>query len=109
MKLFVATEYLADLGAILATRRRRSPADQEIWAAHLAIVDGDTVGKPEVETDRARFLGRGHGVRTADCCARWREFVEHGWHRARSDLRHSTSCADRPRRDRADRILDRGR
>ena len=64
MKLFVATEYLADLGAILATRRRRSPADQEIWAAHLAIVDGDTVGEPEVETDRARFVGRGHGVRT---------------------------------------------
>jgi cyclic beta-1,2-glucan synthetase len=63
MKLFVATEYLADLGVILATRRRRSPTDQEIWAAHLAIVDGEVVGKPEVETDRARFLGRGHGVR----------------------------------------------
>ena len=62
MKLFVATEYLADQGTILATRRRRSPSEQEIWAAHLAIVDGEAVGKPEVETDRARFLGRGHGV-----------------------------------------------
>jgi cyclic beta-1,2-glucan synthetase len=61
MKLFVATEYLADLGTILATRRRRSPTEQEVWAAHLAIVDGEAVGKPEVETDRARFLGRGHG------------------------------------------------
>jgi cyclic beta-1,2-glucan synthetase len=60
MKLFVETEYLADVGAILATRRRRSPTEQEVWAAHLAIVDGETVGKPEVETDRARFLGRGH-------------------------------------------------
>ncbi|MGA3000310.1 MAG: glucoamylase family protein [Acetobacteraceae bacterium] len=64
MKLFVATEYLADPGVVLATRRRRSPTDQEIWAAHLAIVDGELVGKPEVETDRARFLGRGHGVHT---------------------------------------------
>ena len=63
MKLFVATEYLADLGCILATRRRRSPTDQDIWAAHLAIVDGETVGNTEVETDRARFLGRGHGIR----------------------------------------------
>jgi cyclic beta-1,2-glucan synthetase len=63
MKLFAATEYLPDLGAILATRRRRSPTDPEIWAAHLAIADGEVVGKPEVETDRARFLGRGHGVR----------------------------------------------
>jgi cyclic beta-1,2-glucan synthetase len=60
MKLFVETEYLADLGAILATRRRRSPTEQEVWAAHLAIVDGEAVGKPEMETDRARFLGRGH-------------------------------------------------
>src|ERR1019366_8172042 len=52
-----------DQGTILATRRRRSPDEQEIWAAHLAIVDGEVVGRAEVETDRARFLGRGHGVR----------------------------------------------
>jgi cyclic beta-1,2-glucan synthetase len=62
MKLFVATEYLAEQGTILASRRRRAPTEQEIWAAHLAIVDGDAVDKPEVETDRARFLGRGHGI-----------------------------------------------
>ena len=62
MKLFVATEYLADQGTILATRRRRSPTEQEIWAAHLAIVDGEVLGRTEVETDRARFLGRGHGI-----------------------------------------------
>ena len=62
LKLFVATDYLPAQGTLLATRRRRAPAEQEIWAAHLAIVDGDAVGKPEVETDRARFLGRGHGI-----------------------------------------------
>jgi cyclic beta-1,2-glucan synthetase len=56
----VATEYLAELGTILATRRRRAPTEQEIWAAHMVIVDGEVVGKLEVETDRARFLGRGH-------------------------------------------------
>ena len=63
-KLFVETEYLAEVGAILATRRRRSPSEPEIWAAHLAVVEGDAVGKPEIETDRARFLGRGRDVRT---------------------------------------------
>ncbi len=63
-KLFVETEYLADIGAILATRRRRSPSEPEIWAAHLSVVDGEAVGAPEFETDRARFLGRGRGVRT---------------------------------------------
>jgi cyclic beta-1,2-glucan synthetase len=62
LKLFVATEYIAELGTILATRRRRAPTEQEIWAAHQVIVDGEVVGKLEVETDRARFLGRGHGV-----------------------------------------------
>jgi len=62
-KLFVQTEYLARIGAILATRRRRSPGEPEIWAAHLAIVEGETVGEPEIETDRARFLGRGREVR----------------------------------------------
>ena len=63
-KLFVETEYLAGPGVILATRRRRTPDEPEIWAAHLAVVDGAAVGAPEVETDRARFLGRGHGPRT---------------------------------------------
>ena len=31
-KLFVETEFLADLGAILATRRKRTPTEPEIWA-----------------------------------------------------------------------------
>jgi len=62
-KLFVQTEYLAKERAILATRRRRSPGEPEIWAAHLAVVEGETVGEPEIETDRARFLGRGNEVR----------------------------------------------
>ena len=62
-KLFVITEYLPDVGAILATRRKRAPSDPEIWAAHLTVIDGEAVGAPEFETDRARFLGRSHTVR----------------------------------------------
>ncbi len=61
-KLFVETEYLADFGAILAMRRKRNPSEPEIWAAHLSVANGEAVGKPTFETDRARFLGRGHGV-----------------------------------------------
>jgi cyclic beta-1,2-glucan synthetase len=64
-KLFVHTEYLPDAGAILATRRRRSPDEPELWAAHLAVVEGDAVGDVEIETDRARFLGRGNEIRDA--------------------------------------------
>jgi cyclic beta-1,2-glucan synthetase len=62
-KLFVETEYLAGLGTILATRRRRAPTEPQIWAAHLAVVDGQAVGKREFETDRARFLGRSGSIR----------------------------------------------
>ena len=62
-KLFVVTEYLPDVGAILATRRKRTPSDPEIWAAHLTVIDGEALGAPEFETDRARFLGRSHTVR----------------------------------------------
>ena len=61
-KLFIETEYIVDLGAILATRRRRAPLEPEIWAAHVSVADGEAIGRPEFETDRARFLGRGHGV-----------------------------------------------
>ena len=62
-KLFVATECLPDVGAILATRRKRAPSDPEVWAAHLTVIDGEAVGAPEFETDRARFLGRSHTLR----------------------------------------------
>ncbi len=63
-KLFVQTEHLVRNGAILATRRRRSPDEPEIWAAHHSVVEGEAVGEPEIETDRARFLGRGRDART---------------------------------------------
>ncbi len=62
-KLFVQTEYLHKQGAVLATRRRRSPGEPEVWVAHLAVVEGEAVGEPEIETDRARFLGRGRESR----------------------------------------------
>jgi cyclic beta-1,2-glucan synthetase len=62
-KLFVETEHLPGFGALLAHRRRRDPQEPEIWAAHLAVVDGDVIGQREFETDRARFIGRAAGVR----------------------------------------------
>jgi cyclic beta-1,2-glucan synthetase len=61
--LFVQTEFVADMGALLATRRKRSPDEPSVWVAHVLFVDGETVGDLEYETDRARFLGRGHDVR----------------------------------------------
>jgi cyclic beta-1,2-glucan synthetase len=61
-KLFVQTEYAAKVSALLATRRRRSAADPDIWVAHHAVIEGETLGKAELETDRARFIGRGRDI-----------------------------------------------
>ncbi len=64
-KLFVVTEYLPELGALIATRRRRSPNDPEVWLAQFMLVEGKTQGQLEFETDRSLFLGRGNDLRTA--------------------------------------------
>ena len=61
--LFVETEFVPDVGAILATRRKRSDDEPSVWVAHLLSVEGETVGELQYETDRARFLGRGHDLR----------------------------------------------
>jgi len=63
-KMFVQTEFVAQADALLATRRRQSPAEPQPWAAHIAVVEGEAAAETQFETDRARFLGRGHGIRT---------------------------------------------
>jgi cyclic beta-1,2-glucan synthetase len=63
--LFVETEFVPELGTLLATRRPRSTDEPQAWLAHLAVVKGETVDALQYETDRARFLGRGRQVRTA--------------------------------------------
>jgi cyclic beta-1,2-glucan synthetase len=61
--LFVSTEFVPELGALLATRRMRSPTETPVWAACVLAVDGDLLGPLEFETDRARFVGRGRDLR----------------------------------------------
>ena len=63
-KMFVQTEYVAERGALLATRRPREPGAQP-WMVHFNSLDAEAVGGLQFETDRARFIGRGHDVRNA--------------------------------------------
>ncbi|MBA3583767.1 MAG: phosphorylase, partial [Gemmatimonadetes bacterium] len=70
--LFVQTEFLPTFDAVLATRRPRSGEEPEVWAVHVVAVDGETVGVLQCETDRARFLDRGRGVRRPSCIAEGR-------------------------------------
>jgi cyclic beta-1,2-glucan glucanotransferase len=62
--LFVQTDAIAELGALLATRRIRSASEPTVWAAHVVVVDGQAGGGAQYETDRGRFVGRGRGIRT---------------------------------------------
>jgi cyclic beta-1,2-glucan synthetase len=62
--LFVQTEFVPETGALLATRRPRSRDERQVWAAHVAVVEEQTAGVIQYETDRARFLGRGRSVRS---------------------------------------------
>lgn len=64
-KMFVQTEYVAEFGALLASRRRRSPEEAPVWAAHFAVVEGEVSGPAQHESDRARFIGRGRTLATA--------------------------------------------
>ena len=64
-KMFVQTEFVADGGVLLATRRPREPAEARLWIAHVSALDGEAIGGVQFETDRARFLGRGRELRDA--------------------------------------------
>jgi cyclic beta-1,2-glucan synthetase len=60
--LFVQTEILPGRQAILCTRRPRTSGEQVPWMFHLLAAPGAVTGEPSYETDRARFIGRGHTV-----------------------------------------------
>src|SRR5207245_9027091 len=47
-----------------ARRRPGSRGEARVWLGKVVVVEGDPVGDLQWETDRARFLGRGRGIRT---------------------------------------------
>ncbi len=84
-KLFVQTEFVPGIGALLATRRPRSPEEPRVWAAHMAALeevrlengkldvpemDLHSLNPPQFETDRVCFLGRGRDIRQAQAILR---------------------------------------
>jgi len=64
-KMFVQTEFIAELGALVASRRPRSSEETPIWAAHFAIVEGEISANPQYESDRMQFIGRGNSLDNA--------------------------------------------
>jgi len=64
-KLFVLTEYLPEFGALIATRRPRTPHEPQAWAGHFAVLEGEITAAPQYGSDRAGFIGRGRHAATA--------------------------------------------
>jgi cyclic beta-1,2-glucan synthetase len=61
-KLFVQTELVPQLQAILCTRRPRAASEHVPWMCHLLAVHDADIDTISYETDRARFIGRGRSL-----------------------------------------------
>jgi cyclic beta-1,2-glucan synthetase len=60
--LFIETEFIPGENAIMAHRRQRTSDERPIWGIHVVVVEGESVGGIQYETDRGRFLGRGRNA-----------------------------------------------
>ncbi len=60
--LFVQTEIVPNLKAIVCTRRPRSLEETEPWMLHLIAVHGAEITETSFETDRVKFIGRGNTI-----------------------------------------------
>ncbi|MGV8916992.1 MAG: GH36-type glycosyl hydrolase domain-containing protein [Pseudomonas sp.] len=61
-KLFVQTELLQPLQAIVCSRRPRGSDEPTPWMCHLLAAHGVDIEAISYETDRARFIGRGRSM-----------------------------------------------
>lgn len=71
-KLFVQTELLPALQAIICSRRPRASDEHPPWMCHLLAAHGVDIQAISYETDRARFIGRTRNLASpaaldADC------------------------------------------
>jgi len=62
LNLFIETEFSPAHNALLARRRQQSSDDKPIWGVHVVQSETPIIGGVQYETDRVRFLGRGHTV-----------------------------------------------
>ncbi|HTC20292.1 MAG TPA: glucoamylase family protein, partial [bacterium] len=61
--LFIQTEFLPELAALVAGRRPRSTSEDHLFMAQVLSWEGETLGQIEYETDRSKFIGRGRTLR----------------------------------------------
>ena len=57
--LFVETAFDMERKCLIANRRSRSDTDKTLWIANSAIIEGESQGEVQYETDRMQMIGRG--------------------------------------------------
>ena len=62
-KLFIETEYCSEYKALIAHRRKRDSSDKDLWIGQMAIVNHGLHGEVSYESDRKKFIGRGHTLK----------------------------------------------
>jgi cyclic beta-1,2-glucan synthetase len=62
-KLFIETEYCREYNALIAHRRKRDSGDKDLWIGQMAIVNHGLRGEISYESDRKKFIGRGHTLK----------------------------------------------
>jgi len=60
--LFVQTEFVPASSALYCTRRPRTLDEKVPHLLHMMFMQGDQQGELSCETDRSRFIGRGHSL-----------------------------------------------
>jgi cyclic beta-1,2-glucan synthetase len=58
-KIFIESEYVTDINAILLSRRPRSAEEESLHMGHMLVTAPDLEPSHLFESDRARFVGRG--------------------------------------------------
>ena len=63
-KLFIESEFVVKLNALIFRRRPRSEAEPSLYLAHMLVMPQGEQRTSDYESDRARFIGRGGDERS---------------------------------------------
>ena len=77
-KLFIESEYVAELNALLFKRRSRSETEDPVFLGHALVVGEGMALSRAYESDRMRFLGRGRTSRAPEVLMRTQREVRRG-------------------------------
>jgi cyclic beta-1,2-glucan synthetase len=57
-KMFIESEFIAEVNGLLFRRRPRSAHEKPLYMLHMMVVEADQTGQSLYETDRLQFIGR---------------------------------------------------